>query len=68
MQYRLIEEHREFFVTPARAAFLMGVPEKTLQHQRRMGIGCRFHPHAGNVIRYKIGDIIDYLNGIRRAG
>ena len=62
---KLTEEFRYTFVCAQTAATLLGVPDKTLQYRRRDGLLPHWYSHAGNVKRYMIGDLIDYLKSIR---
>ena len=42
-------------------AAIRGCSVKVLQNERRLNIGCRFRRVNGTTIRYKFGDITDFL-------
>ncbi len=42
-------------------AAIRGCSVKTLQHERRLSIGCPFRRINGTTIRYKLGDITAFL-------
>jgi hypothetical protein len=42
-------------------AAIRGCSVKVLQNERRMNVGCPFRRVNGTSIRYKLGDIWDYL-------
>jgi hypothetical protein len=42
-------------------AAIRGCSVKVLQRERRLGMGCRFRRINGTTVRYKFGDIMDFL-------
>jgi hypothetical protein len=43
-------------------AAIRGCSVKVLQNERRLNIGCQFRRINGTTIRYKLGDITDFLD------
>src|ERR1700724_4712647 len=49
-------------------AAIRGGSVKVLQNERRLNIGCPFRRINGTTIRYKFGDIIDFLESQPSGG
>jgi hypothetical protein len=49
-------------------AAIRGCSVKTLQHERRLNVGCPFRRINGTTIRYKLGDITAFLESQPSGG
>jgi len=49
-------------------ATIRGCSIKTVQRERQEGIGCRFRKINGKSVRYKIGDIFEFLEAQPTGG
>ena len=49
-------------------AAIRGCSVKVLQNERRLNIGCQFRRINGTTIRYKFGDITEFLDSQQGGG
>jgi hypothetical protein len=49
-------------------AAIRGCSEKVLQYERRLNVGCPFRRINGTAIRYKLGDITNFLESQPSGG